>query len=212
MSRPKKIQNWASGGPHNQWRRPDHTIDYALVLSKNEGLIRWAMNRFKFVGDQEGEYIQNIVQDMRVHLCRTAELFDPAKAKWGTYATTSLFRRLGYIRKQEARPKNNIRPISTLKVEPNKRVDRRKNVTSIADFDLTRFFLDGLPARERQCVEGYFLQGLTYQEVGKMLTPPITRERVRQILGDAMRRMRRDASEQGIVVDHTASFTGRTAE
>lgn len=211
MPAPQKYSRWTDQGPHNQWRKPDNTIDYELMLSKNNGLILWAIRRAGFKGDFESEYIENIIQELKVHLCRVAECFDPTLAKWSTYASIAMMRRISHIKKIARRPENHSFLISDLDGEPLMvRPGTHKSINTIENLDFITYLIDGLPKREEFVVRQYYLCGLKYAEIGALLDPPVGRERVRQILDRAILRMRSDTRNQGFITSPLKKHTRRT--
>lgn len=63
----------------------------------------------------------------------------------------------------------------------------------VSEDDLRRFIVEGLAwlsDRERLILALYFYEDMTLQEIGKVLEPPITKERTRQIKEKALRLLR----------------------
>jgi RNA polymerase sigma factor (sigma-70 family) len=185
----QQIPKWGNQGPPNQWRRENGTIDYETMLKNNEGLVLWAMKRFRLTQNSP-ELIGEYIQELRIHLCRTAEMYDPAKAKWGTYATTALFRYIMKIQRDKAKPKNSHSHLSVLKVEPNVLVSKRKHIPTVDEKDLLKYAVDKLDARKKEIVTKYYFEDMTYEQIGLFLKPTLTRERIRQILNEAIAEMR----------------------
>jgi RNA polymerase sigma factor (sigma-70 family) len=152
----------------------------------------WAMNYLQaFKLDKDTQEI--IIEECKMHLCRTAELWDPSIAKWGTYATQGLFNCIK--RAREKAIKTNLKAIpfttiGTLDEGRLKKVTRKNQVFDMGDTELMDKMLNYLTPHELNIIKMRFFEDMTLKEVGAALTPSICRERVRQIQDRALLKLR----------------------
>lgn len=190
-----KFKPWTKEGPPNPWRKPDGMIDYDRVVNENINLIKWVFNR---LGIHSKDIQEDRESEMKLTLCRAAELWDPAIAKWSTYAIRSLI-----MRSLRSRKKAYEDTVSSLPAQDwgDMRLPGNHRLGEVTPEirDLLAFMLDGLSSRDREVVTRRFIYNETLRTIGNNLKPPVTRERVRQIIMKAIGRMQTEAAKHGLL-------------
>jgi RNA polymerase sigma factor (sigma-70 family) len=124
--------------------------------------------------------------------------FDPAKGTFLAFARKTIEGTLKDWRKKKAI--HSSRHDGTVWVSPDDGIDLEADFADaegIDNRDAARFLLDHLNPRERRMVEANVMLGETLEEVGQ--ANGLTRQRVQQIVANALREMREKARRHGLL-------------
>ena len=197
----------------------DHAAQTALLKQHAGAIYRMA---FRYVKTSPWADVEDLAQAGRLGFLRAVELFDEARGvKLMTYCSWHVrsyvereAERAGVIRvPTPARRTMHLqedknRALSCLSIDNWPKgehylaidlpwPERKNEVWDEADRAAIRQALGVLENRERTIIEARFFEGLTLKETGRRLG--ITRERVRQIQVDAIKKLRRSLQQQGFV-------------
>jgi RNA polymerase sigma factor (sigma-70 family) len=184
-------------GPNNKWK-VNGVVDYDRVIKENIGLIGRAKHLKRIVWDSDlSDEATTVGMEA---LCRAAELWNPEISAWSTYAMRSILSRFHKLRKDATkhdRERNEI---------PDYAPPSILEQASIIDQDMYQWCIDGFTERERECATLLF-SGMTLVQVGEILG--VTKERVRQIILQAVKRVRDEVKEMGLPVRSSNSLGNR---